>query len=179
MQTFLPYADIGLSIWCLDWKRLGKQRVEALQILKANNQGQKIAFIWGWNEAGKEYKKLLWFKPLDSGDGIKSTPWYNHPCTKMWRGYEDCLTYYYNECIYLWKQKHTNNMPMCLYSNVWGNFPRWDLIAAKEKIFYPPWFGNKEFHDSHKSNLLRKMPEHYSKFNWQVPNDLPYIWPVN
>ena len=34
MQTFLPYADFKDSARCLDNKRLGKQRVEALQILK-------------------------------------------------------------------------------------------------------------------------------------------------
>jgi hypothetical protein len=33
MQTFLPYPDIAESVKCLDNKRLGKQRVEAKQIL--------------------------------------------------------------------------------------------------------------------------------------------------
>jgi len=35
MQTFLPYADFTRSARCLDYRRLGKQRVEALQILRA------------------------------------------------------------------------------------------------------------------------------------------------
>jgi hypothetical protein len=35
MQTFLPYADFDLSAQALDRQRLGKQRVENLQILKA------------------------------------------------------------------------------------------------------------------------------------------------
>lgn len=35
MQTFLPYPNIYKSASCLDSKRLGKQRVEAFQILKA------------------------------------------------------------------------------------------------------------------------------------------------
>lgn len=35
MQTFLPYPDFEHSAICLDNKRLGKQRVEVLQILKA------------------------------------------------------------------------------------------------------------------------------------------------
>lgn len=35
MQTFLPYPDFAKSASCLDNKRLGKQRVECLQILKA------------------------------------------------------------------------------------------------------------------------------------------------
>ena len=33
MQTFLPYPDFAKSAACLDNKRLGKQRVEAMQIL--------------------------------------------------------------------------------------------------------------------------------------------------
>ena len=35
MQTFLPYPDFAQSARCLDNRRLGKQRVECLQILKA------------------------------------------------------------------------------------------------------------------------------------------------
>lgn len=43
MQTFLPYADFERSLECLDSKRLGKQRVEAYQILRVL-QGQSS----GW-----------------------------------------------------------------------------------------------------------------------------------
>ena len=32
MQTFLPYPDFLDSAQCLDYRRLGKQRVEAMQI---------------------------------------------------------------------------------------------------------------------------------------------------
>lgn len=35
MQTFLPYADFSKSAKVLDRQRLGKQRVEVLQLLKA------------------------------------------------------------------------------------------------------------------------------------------------
>jgi len=35
MQTFLPYPSFVASAQCLDRKRLGKQRVEVLQILRA------------------------------------------------------------------------------------------------------------------------------------------------
>ena len=34
MQTFLPYPNFELSAACLDRQRLGKQRVEVLQLLK-------------------------------------------------------------------------------------------------------------------------------------------------
>jgi hypothetical protein len=35
MQTFLPYPDFAQSAQCLDYRRLGKQRVEVLQLLNA------------------------------------------------------------------------------------------------------------------------------------------------
>jgi hypothetical protein len=35
MQTFLPYKDFGKTAKCLDYRRLGKQRVETLQIMNA------------------------------------------------------------------------------------------------------------------------------------------------
>ena len=35
MQTFMPFADFKKSAKCLDRLRLGKQRVECLQIVKA------------------------------------------------------------------------------------------------------------------------------------------------
>lgn len=43
MQTFLPYPDFIQSAACLDRQRLGKQRVEVLQLLKALNGESK-----GW-----------------------------------------------------------------------------------------------------------------------------------
>jgi hypothetical protein len=35
MQTFLPYPDYKLSASVMDMRRLGKQRVETWQIIKA------------------------------------------------------------------------------------------------------------------------------------------------
>lgn len=39
MQTFLPYPSFRASAEVLDYRRLGKQRVEARQILRALEQG--------------------------------------------------------------------------------------------------------------------------------------------
>jgi hypothetical protein len=44
MQTFLPYADFTRTAQTLDWRRLGKQRVECKQIMKALRGGSK-----GWS----------------------------------------------------------------------------------------------------------------------------------
>lgn len=40
MQTFLPYSDFSKSAAVLDRARLGKQRVETMQIMKALTTGQ-------------------------------------------------------------------------------------------------------------------------------------------
>ena len=39
MQTFLPYPDFARSAACLDRQRLGKQRLECVQILRAIREG--------------------------------------------------------------------------------------------------------------------------------------------
>ena len=64
MQTFLPSDDFALCAMSLDRQRLGKQRVETLQIM------QTLA-------------------GLSRGKG-----WINHPATKMWKGHEDYLMLY-------------------------------------------------------------------------------------
>ena len=53
MQTFLPYKSFRESAKVLDWKRLGKQRVEGMQIINAienpNKQGWQnhpITIMW-------------------------------------------------------------------------------------------------------------------------------------
>lgn len=43
MQTFLPYADLDASMAVLDQARLGKQRVETLQVLRAS-----LLPTYGW-----------------------------------------------------------------------------------------------------------------------------------
>ncbi len=35
MQTFLPYSSFEKTAKVLDWRRLGKQRVEGMQIINA------------------------------------------------------------------------------------------------------------------------------------------------
>jgi Pyrimidine dimer DNA glycosylase len=134
MQTFLPYEDFVESLECLDYRRLGKQRVEAMQLLKViNSDDPKIA-------------------------------WRNHPAAKMWRGYSSALTHYMNLAIEEWLHRgYKNTMTIVPIDNIFD---------------FPPWLGNKDFHNSHKSNLLRKQPEYYNKFGWNVPDDLPYVWPV-
>jgi hypothetical protein len=133
MQTFLPYADFRKSAECLDYRRLGKQRVEAKQL-------------------------------IDLLEGITDNNWKNHPAYRMWYGYVDALKDYYNVIVEEWVSRgYKNNMP--LYD-----------IPRGSGYELPDWFGKKDFHDAHKSNLLRKDYEYYKQFGWDVPLDLKYIW---
>lgn len=98
-----------------------------------------------------------------------SKGWANHPATKMWRGYESSLAEY-GMCIceeWLSRGYKDSLLPV---------FEQW--LARGHHPFKPPWFGDEEFHRSHRSNLLRKMPEHYGQFWPDERNDLPYVWPV-
>jgi hypothetical protein len=132
MQTFLPYPDFQQSAECLDYRRLGKQRVEAVQILNALR-------------------------------GIKKE-WVNHPAVRMWRGHEPALSAYFNVIREEWIARgYNNNM---------------EFIYTTESIVMPPWFGDPTFHASHRSNLLRKDPVFYGKYNWSEPPTLEYVWPV-
>ena len=79
MQTFLPYPSFAESAKCLDYKRLGKQRVEAMQI---------------WN--------IVSDIQLTKG-------WIHHPAVTMWYGHSDALAHYTNTMIHEWKQRGYNN----------------------------------------------------------------------
>jgi len=156
MQTFLPYADFKKSAECLDYRRLGKQRVEAMQIIN-----------------------LL--EKHDAGEDISKLPWGNHPAVKMWIGCTYSLKMYYNYILKEWIDRgYKNNMEY--YTDIKGleNYKSYDGKRQFPKhiqaVELPNWFGRKDFHDAHKSNLLRKDKEFYGKYNWDVPDDLPYVW---
>ena len=79
MQTFLPYADLQESVRVLDYRRLGKQRVETFQVLNI----------------------LLGRTPTKG--------WRNHPVTLMWTGYESALQLYQNYTIQEWISRGYKN----------------------------------------------------------------------
>ena len=84
MQTFLPYESFEKSAQTLDWRRLGKQRVEGMQIINAIT-GKK-------RKDGKPYKG-----------------WINHPCSVMWKDYVPALKHYTNVIIQEWINRGYNN----------------------------------------------------------------------
>lgn len=143
MQTFLPYPHMKKSAQVLDRQRLGKQRVETMQIMKA----------------------LL----------VEGVGWANHPATRMWQGYELALFRYQVAIVAEWKRRGYKDT--CLEKTkliLLENRPG----IAKTELVFPPWFGDASFHRAHKSNLVRKNPEHYREFFPRVPDNLPYVWPA-
>jgi hypothetical protein len=79
VQTFLPYPSFQESIKVLDYRRLGKQRVETFQVLNI----------------------LL--------DRTPTKGWRNHPVTRMWTGYEEALKLYQNYTIMEWIERGYKN----------------------------------------------------------------------
>ena len=134
MQTFLPHRSFLQSLAWLDYKRLGKQRVEAFQILCA----------LGHNQALHERR-------LRNPNAKQVVGWTNHPATLMWRGYEESLVVYYNASIECWKDRGYKNTLPTLKINL-------------AKLTTPEWLGWDKFHLSHQSNLLRKDFKHYSHY---------------
>lgn len=140
LNTFLPYASFAESARVLDNKRLGKQRVEVLQILRTL--------------AGE------------------SRGWVNHPAVRMWRGYSKCLAAYGTAVCAEWKGRGFRDETA---GKILETSAR---IEQDSAALDPPWLGDPLFHRSHQSNLIRKNPQHYSRFFTDVPDDLPYLWPV-
>jgi hypothetical protein len=50
MQTFLPYPNFAASACVLDVKRLGKQRVEALQLMRGQWNNHPASRMWRGHE---------------------------------------------------------------------------------------------------------------------------------
>jgi hypothetical protein len=118
MQTFMPHAVFTTSAEVLDNRRLGKQRIEAMQLYKILT-GQ-----------------------------TKSKSWKNHPACKMWSGYENALASYYNCIRQQWiKRGFKNTMPELPVSEEIINIPPWignekfhashrANLKRKDPIFY-------------------------------------------
>lgn len=127
MQTFLPYPNYIRSVQSLDNKRLGKQRVEAMQIIN-----------------------ILEGKQASKG-------WKNHPAVKMWEGYLNSLKYYCNCCIDEWEKRgfkntmlrypvdHQNEDPWWIGNVDFHRAMRSRLIVKNEEYYLSKFPGDKDF----------------------------------
>ena len=94
-QTFLPTQNFRKAATLLDYRRLGKQRVEGLQLI---------------NSLSPDYDKKGWL---------------NHPARLMWRGYETALKYYTNCMIEEWVARGYNNTMQLYEIETPIVFPPW------------------------------------------------------
>jgi hypothetical protein len=150
VQTFLPDPDFATSARALDGKRLGKQRVEALQVLRALTRptyGWKhhpAVRMWaGYEEALVAYALAV----CDEWDR---------------RGHADTV-----RATILDDLRRGTGLTHVRTQR--------ELADAGE---LPPWLGDLAFHRSHRSALVRKDPGHYGEQFPDEPDDLEYVWPV-
>ena len=152
MQTFLPVPDFATSAALLDDRRLGKQRVETLQVVR--------------------------------GLTVPGYGWRHHPAVRMWRGHLEALGRYGLACCEAWQERGYADTCAASISTeleragVSRIREQEDLAAAGA---LPAWWGDEDFHRSHRSALVRKDPDFYAPLfpgALAVEPDLPYVWPV-
>ncbi|SFB90782.1 hypothetical protein SAMN04487968_102247 [Nocardioides terrae] len=148
MQTFLPYADFDRSMAVLDRKRLGKQRVEAIQVVRGL---VRPGYGWRHHPAVK-----MWSGCLEALGA------YGLAATRAWveAGFADTCAGTIRADLATAGVVHVRGQA--------------ELAEAGE---LPDWLGDPDFHRSHQSSLLRKDPDHYGPLFPGVPDDLPYVWP--
>lgn len=132
MQTFVPFADFESSARVLDGKRLGKQRVEVIQIVRALTVP---GYAWSTHPAA-----LMW-KGHEEALGR-----YGLTMCDVWseRGFGDtCAATITTDLA------AAGVTPIRSYD---------ELLAAGA---LPPWLFDAEVHRSHRSALVRKDPDHY------------------
>ncbi|MFD4029135.1 MSMEG_6728 family protein [Streptomyces sp. NPDC058637] len=149
MQTFLPYADFSRSALALDPRRLGKQRVETIQVLR----GLTVpGYGWRHHPAVRMwtgYEEALVRYGLDMCEA-----W-----TAGGRA-DTCAATLRRDLAASLRRTTVRSAA--------------ELMAAGE---LPPWLGDEPLHESHRSALVRKDPAYYRPLFPDVPPDLPYVWP--
>jgi Pyrimidine dimer DNA glycosylase len=149
VQTFLPYPDFERSARVLDVKRLGKQRVECLQVVR----GLTVAdYGWRHHPAVKMWRGHL-----------EALGRYTLVCCEVWTAAGRADT-----CA-------TTVVADLAAAGTTTIRSEAELVAAGAM---PWWLGDADFHRSHQSALLRKDPAHYRPLFPAVPDDLPYVWPA-
>ncbi|MFG1675567.1 MSMEG_6728 family protein [Micromonospora sp. NPDC049282] len=149
MQTFLPYPDFLASARTLDQKRLGKQRVEAIQVLRGLTRSD-----YGWRHH----------------PAVKMWAGYEEALTRY--GLDMCAVWCEpgraDTCA---ATLATDLAAACGITTIRTQ----DELAAAGDL--PPWLGRDDLHRSHRSSLLRKDPAHYTPLFPDTPADLDYVWP--
>ncbi|MFD9451740.1 MSMEG_6728 family protein [Streptomyces sp. NPDC059985] len=149
MQTFLPFPSFRASAAALDARRLGKQRVEALQVLR----GLTVPG-YGWR---RHPAVRMW------AGYEEALVRYGLEICRVWTATGRADT-----CAVTLVQDYGAWLPD-------GEVRTQEELAADGEL--PPWLGAPDFHRSHRSALVRKDPGFYRERFPGVPDDLPYVWP--
>jgi hypothetical protein len=149
VQTFVPYADFAATARVLDTKRLGKQRVEVIQIVRALTVP---GYAWASHPA------VLMWKGHEEALGR-----YGLAICDEWvaRGFGDTCA-------------ATIRADLAAA----GVTQLRDLGTLAQEGALPGWLEDEAVLRSHRSALVRKEPAHYAALFPGVPTDLPYVWPV-
>lgn len=151
MQTFLPYSDFTRSAAVLDPRRLGKQRVEALQVLR----GLTVAG-YGWRHH----------------PAVRMWAGYEEALVRY--GLEMCGVWTAGGRADTCAASLVTD-----FAGPDGRAAvRTQRRLARDGDL-PPWLGDPAFHRSHRSALVRKQPDFYAPLFPGVPDDLPYVWPAS
>jgi hypothetical protein len=154
MQTFLPWDDFDDSAACLDRQRLGKQRVETMQILNVLEAIQPDRFASRIQLIGPQHG------------------WTRHPAVLMWKGYEMALCDYGLAICYEWLSRGYKD-------GVKARFIEFqDKYHPGTPYTDPPWLGREELHSSHRAALVHKLPEYYADQFPDATAKLDYWWPT-
>lgn len=158
MQTFLPLPDFTESAKVLDYKRLGKQRIEAFQILKVIlNPNPTLTYtIVNGNYIFTKAKKVAWI---------------NHPATRMWRNYPSALCLYGIRICEEWIRQGYRDSLLGRFNLEYEKF-------EENQIEIPPFVKDEKFNSSHRASLLFKNYSYYSRFGWSEEPKMEYFWPV-
>jgi hypothetical protein len=113
MQTFLPYKNFTQSLACLDRQRLGKQRVEARQILNALADPS-----YGWQNHPAVRMWRDWRPALE---------WYHDIAIATWvsRGYNNTMEYISPDGPVNYPDWLTDDLCASHRSNLLRKFPDW------------------------------------------------------
>jgi Pyrimidine dimer DNA glycosylase len=160
VNTFIVNRDFKVSASKLDRARLGKQRVEAQQILdvilslKYCSKHLDIQLLTLETDILKIYREVRKTR-IVNGKTVK-LGFCHHPCVKMWFHYENALKYYIDCHILEFAGRGYNNN-MKLHETTDFEYPKWitdDLIRNHRAALI-----NKE--------LIRNEPKWYSKMKWE------------
>lgn len=149
MQTFLPHSDFDATARALDVRRLGKQRVEVIQVVRALTRPG-----YGW----AAHPAVLMWRGHEEALGR-----YGTTVCDVWveKGFADTCA----ETI-------RGDLRQAGVTSIRS----YAQLAAADAL--PDWLFDPALLRSHRSALVRKDPQHYGPQFPGVPDDIAYVWPV-